>query len=270
MPYVNPNKMRNVSAAGSDIRAQKIPKKPKIAPTRGLQAPGQDKMDQISAVQDPAERYKASLNTLAQQMGNNKGNTGLRFNTGQQEWLQSLNPADQMKELLAAFSRQRPRFGQQPMHNAGVPSPVGPQPMLPNEQHQAPPSGGIMANPYGQSGFDPMTVTNHALQSQAPGIGGVPSPLGGGMHSMNGGGYQAPGNGNISLGSMGQVPALSNTAWWGNPANQAELAQVMQHQTPPQMQNPYGMQGMNGGGYQAPPSNQNPFMLSLMRMLGRG
>lgn len=261
MPYVNPNKMRNVSAAGSDIRAQKIPKKPKIAPTRGLQAPGQDKMDQISAVQDPAERYKASLNTLAQQMGNNKGNTGLRFNTGQQEWLQSLNPADQMKELLAAFSRQRPHFGQQPMHNAGVPSPVGPQPMIPNEGGQVPPSGqpfdprSIHATtpyqsdqpgmyhgaPYSQ--IQPMPMPQVSLQqllSGGGGIGmiggpsaspaGVPSPLGGGMHSMNGGGYQAP----------------------------------------PQMQNPYGMQGMNGGGYQAPPSNQNPFMLSLMRMLGRG
>lgn len=262
MPYVNPNKMKNQSMP--TVKNKSVPRqngpvpqqpKPKVVgpPKPPLTAPDQAGMDKLGGVQDPAERYKMALGMLGQQVGNRQGNIGLHFNQGQQDWLQSLNPQDQMKELIAAFGRQRPNFGHQPLHPPGPPSPVGPQPMIPDESHQAPPGvqvsnpyqsdqpGMYHGVPYSQIPAMPMPQVNLQQLLSGSGVGmlgggpsvsgaGVPSPIGGGMQSMNGGGYQAP----------------------------------------PQMSNPYQMGNMNGGGYQAPPSNQNPFMLSLIEMLRRG
>lgn len=252
MPYMNPNKMRNQSMP--DVVNKTVPRRngpvptgqqKKVAvPKPPLAAPDQAGMDKLGGVQDPAERYKMALGMLGQQVGNRQGNLGLHFNQGQQDWLQSLNPQDQMKELIAAFGRQRPNFGHQPLHPpTGPPSPVGPQPMVPDESHQAPPTdqpGMSHGVPwYSQIHSMPAVSLQQLLSGGGVGMlgggpsvsgAGVPSPIGGGMQSMNGGGYQAP----------------------------------------PQMGNPYQMGNMNGGGYQAPPSNQNPFMLSLIEMLRRG
>lgn len=184
MPF-NPNiKNTSMPVVKNTAKKKTPPKRPVGKQT--FSAPTDDRVTQLNAM-DPAERYKQVLSMMGNQLGSRQGNTGLRFNQGQQDWLQSLSLPDLLNELGGAFNRQRPHFGN-PVAQGGVPSPVGPQ--VANEQPQPMPGGGNIRNTSmgssvsGQSGKPDLVQALSQLRNMTGG---------GGNQSLNGGGFMAPG-----------------------------------------------------------------------------
>lgn len=280
MPF-NPN-IRNTHMAdsqpvGNDIRKNNVKKTPKPRPVgkQKFTAPTDEQATQMQGM-DPAERYKQALALMGHQLGNRQGNTGLHFNQGQRDWLQTLSVPDLMTELAGAFNRQRPHFGN-PVQNGGVPSPIGPQPG--NGVPQGMPGGGTIRNTAmgsstgGGNGMDLMTAISQLRNMTGGGLQGGGNQIGyQPMLNPHPNDYMpaSPAQPNDNMGGMSVTPYGSYGV--PSPLSGGNLTSDGFGMT---MGNGGGYMGggtpyggySNGGGFMAP--GQNPNMLALIDALKR-